>query len=120
MISAGLDTDNLPRALRLILRELRRFCEKPPAAAELRRARDYVIGQIDLGQESTENQMNWVGEQLLGYGKMHDPAWIKRALQRVQPRQIQAVARDFFRPERLNLALVSPLKSATHLEKLLR
>src|SRR6266850_6896786 len=119
VISAGLDTDNLPKTLRLIIRELRRLAEIPPSAAELRRARDYVLGQIDLGQESTENQMNWIGEQLLGYGRVFSPSDVKRRLRQVTPSQIRAVARDFFRPNRLNLALVSPLKSARHLAKAL-
>ncbi len=119
VISAGLDTDNLPRTLRLIRRELRRLAESRPAAAELRRARDYVLGQLELGQESTDNQMNWVGEQLLGFGKIFTPAEIKRRLKAVTPAQITAVARDFFRPERLNLALVSPLKTDRGLAKLL-
>src|SRR5262245_52688487 len=44
VISAGLDTDNVTQALSLILRELRRLTETPPGAAELRRARDYVLG----------------------------------------------------------------------------
>jgi predicted Zn-dependent peptidase len=46
VISAGLDTDNLSKALSLIVRELRRLIESRPDAAELRRARDYVNGQI--------------------------------------------------------------------------
>ncbi|HWI56869.1 MAG TPA: pitrilysin family protein, partial [Bacillota bacterium] len=107
VISAGLDTDNLVKTLRLIMRELRRLVDSPPGAAELGRARDYVLGQIDLGQESTENQMNWVGEQLIGYGRIIPPAEIKRRLSQVTAAEIRAVARDFFRPERLNLALVS-------------
>lgn len=119
VISAGLDTDNLPKTLRLIRRELRRMTEKPPAAGELRRACDYVLGQIDLGQESTENQMNWLGEQLLGYGKIFTPAQIKRRLTQVTAAEIRAAARDFLRPERLNLALVSPLKSDRGLGRLL-
>src|SRR5205085_8346027 len=77
VISAGLDTDNLPKTLKLIARELRRFTESAPSAKELRLARDYVIGQIDLGLESTDNQMNWLGEQLLGYGRIFTPAEIK-------------------------------------------
>jgi len=120
VISAGLDADNLSQTLRLILRELRRLTEASPGAAELRRARDYVIGQIDLGLETTDNQMNWLGEQLLGYGKIFPPAELKRRLREVSAAQIRAVARDFFRPERLNLALVSPLKSARPLAALLR
>jgi predicted Zn-dependent peptidase len=119
VISAGLDTDNLPETLRLILRELRRLRESLPTAAELRRARDFVIGQIDLGLESADNQMNWIGEQWLGYGHINRPVEIKRHLQRVTAAQIRAAARDFFRPERLNLALVSPRKSTQDLMRML-
>ncbi len=120
VISAGLDTDKLPQTLKLIMRELRRLTITPPGAAELRRARDYAIGQLELGLESTENQMMWLGEQLLGYGKVISPAEIKRRLSAVTAHQIRAVARDFFRPERLNLALVSPRKSTADLLRLLK
>jgi len=119
VISAGLDTENLEPTLRLIVREMRRLVDAPPAAAELRRARDYLIGQIDLGLESTDNQMNWLGEQVLGYGKVIPPAEIKRRLTAVRAAEIRAVAREFFQLGRLNLALVSPLKSGARLGKLL-
>ena len=120
VISAGLDAENLAQALGLIVRELRRCVDQPPTAGELRRARDYVIGQLDLGLESTETQMNWLGEQLLGFGRPFAASTIRRGLADVTPGQIRAVARDFFRSERLSLALVSPLKSSNHLRRLLR
>ena len=119
VISAGLDSDNLPKTLRLIVRELRRLTESTAGAAELRRARDFLIGQIDLGLESTDNQMNWLGEQLLGHGRIFRPAEIKRRLSAITAGEIRAVARDFFRADRLNLALVSPLKTAKGLAKIL-
>jgi predicted Zn-dependent peptidase len=102
------------------MRELLRIREATPSAAELRRARDYVIGQIDLSLESTDNQMNWLGEQLLGYGRIFQPGEVKRRLREVTAGEIRAVARDFFRPDRLNLALVSPLKTASRVARLLR
>lgn len=120
VVSAGLDTDNLTKTLRLILRELRRFTETPPGIAELRRARDYILGQIDLGSESTETQMNWLGEQLLGYGRIFELAEVRRRLREITPGQIRAVARDFFLPQRMNLALVSPLKPDRGLFAMLR
>jgi predicted Zn-dependent peptidase len=119
VISAGLDTDNVTKVLQLVLRELRRLREAAPSAAELRRARDYVIGQVDLSLESADNQMNWVGEQLLGYGKILRPAQVKRRLREVTAGEIRAAACDFFRLERLNLALVSPLASDRAVAKLL-
>jgi predicted Zn-dependent peptidase len=118
-ISAGLDTDKLTQALKLIVREIRRCAESPPSAAEMRRARDYLIGQFDLGLEGTENQMTWLGEQLLAYGKVVPVAEAKRRLSEVKPAQVRAAARDFFRSDRINLAVVSPLKSANGLTSLL-
>jgi predicted Zn-dependent peptidase len=120
VISAGLDTDNLTKVLWLVLRELRRLTESRATRAELRRAQDYVLGQIDLGQESTDNQMNWLGEQLLGYGRIYSPAEIKRRLAKVTAEEIHAVARGFFRPERLSLALVSPMKSDRSVRRILK
>jgi predicted Zn-dependent peptidase len=119
-VSAGLDTDKLEQALKLITRELRRCAENVPTAGELRRARDYLIGQFDIGLESTENQMTWLGEQLLAYGKIVSPAESKKRLSKVTAHQVRAVARQFFRPERMNLAVVSPLKDAAGLKELLR
>jgi predicted Zn-dependent peptidase len=119
VISAGLDLDNLEKTLRIILREMRRFTEQTVSAAELRRASDYLAGQIDLSLENSENQMMWAGENWLGYGKIVPPSQVKKRLAEVTATEIRAAARDIFRPERFTLALVSPLKSAAGLDKLL-
>ena len=117
MISAGLDLANLEKTLGIILRELKRLREEPVPAAELRRARDYLVGQLDLSLESTENQMMWVGEQWLGYGKIFAPELVKQRWSQVGPADVRTAAREFLRPEQFNLALVSPLKSARQVEK---
>lgn len=118
-ISAGLDAVNVSQVLKLVVRELYRLRDGLLTAAELRRARDYVIGQLDLSLEGTENQMMWLGEQYLGYSKISPATEIKRRLSAVKASDIRAVARDFFRPERMNLALVSPLNSAHGLKRIL-
>lgn len=119
IISAGLEPDNLHRALKLIVTEMRRLKSTRITPAELRRARDYLIGQIDLSLESTENQMMWLAEQMLGYGKTIAPENIKQRLAEVTASDIQAAACDFLRADRLSLALVSPIKSDKRLEPLL-
>lgn len=118
-ISAGLETDRLEKALKLISRELGKLAEKTPGAGEFRRARDYVIGQLDLSLENTENQMMWLGEQYLGYGKVESPRELKGKLADVTPAQVKAAARDFFQPDRMNLALVSPLKKSEGLSRMI-
>ena len=119
-ISAGLETDKVEETLKLTMGELRRLTTSSVGSGELRRARDYVIGQIDLGLENTENVMMWLGEQFLGYGRIFSPDEIKQRLCDIKASALVAAARDFFRPERLCLALVSPLKKADALRRVLR
>jgi predicted Zn-dependent peptidase len=120
IISAGMDTDQIPRVMKLIMRELKRFTEKPPSAKEMRQTRDFLIGQIDLSLESTENQMMWLGDQLIGYGKIIAPSEIKKRLSQVRPAEVHRVGQAFFQPDRLSLALVSPLKNSRSLSQLAR
>lgn len=119
VISAGLEAGHLHKTLHLIIEELRRLRREAPSVAELRRARDYVFGQIDLSLEGTENQMNWVGEQWLGYGRLFRPDYVKQQLARVSRSDLRTAAHIFFRPERTNLALVSSLKSDRGLASIL-
>jgi predicted Zn-dependent peptidase len=119
VIAAGLDADHLEATLKLILREMKRLAAQLVPASEMRRARDYLLGQLDLSLENSENQMMWAGEQWLGYGKIMRPEEFKRRLSAVTAGQVRAAAREFFRPDRYNLALISPLKSAAGLEKIL-
>ena len=119
VISAGLDTGHVHETLRLVLREMKRLAAQLVPASELRRARDYLLGQLDLSLENSENQMMWAGEQWLGYGKIMRPDEFKRRLSAVTASQVRAVARELFRPDRYNLALISPLKTDAGLEKIL-
>ena len=109
-ISAGLDNDNLSKALDLIRHELRRCTSTLPTVKELRQARDYLIGQLDLTLENTENHMMWLGDHLLGYGKVHSRDDIAKRVSAVTAAQVRAVGREFLKPERLSVAMVSPLK----------
>lgn len=118
-ITGGFDTSKVHQGLKLIGREMKRLKEKTPSVAELRRAREYVLGQLQLSMESTSNQMMWMGEQLLAYGQVIPMNEVETRLQEVKPRHIRAAAQQFFRPERLSLALVSPLRTERGLGKYL-
>jgi predicted Zn-dependent peptidase len=119
VISAGLDDAHLEKALRLILREARRLVDRAPDKAELDRARDYAIGQADLSLEGSEPMMMWLGEQVLGHGRIIPLEETRSRLAAVQPAEIRRVAADFLQPSRLSLALVSPRRSERGLDRLL-
>ncbi|HVM60359.1 MAG TPA: pitrilysin family protein [Verrucomicrobiae bacterium] len=119
LISAGLDTKRLHRALALILVELRKAAKQPPSAVELQRAKDYAIGQMRLGLESTANRMMWIGEHLLAYGSIQLPEEVEKRIAAVTPEEVQATASDLFRNNRLSVAVISPSKDERGINALL-
>jgi predicted Zn-dependent peptidase len=119
LISAGLDTKRLHRALALILAELRKISKQPPSAVELQRGKDYAIGQMRLGLESTANRMMWIGEHLLAYGTIQSPAEVEQQIAAVTTADVQATATDLFRNNRLNVAVITPSKDERGINALL-
>src|SRR5882724_12003412 len=119
LVSAGLDTKRLHRALALILAEMRKIARQPPSAVELQRAKDYAIGQMRLGLESTANRMMWLGEHLLAYGSIQTPAEVEKRIIGVTAEDVQRVAADLFRDNRLNVAVVTPSKNERAVSSLL-
>ena len=119
LISAGLDTKRLSRALALILSEMRKISRQPPSSIELRHAKDYAIGQMRLGLESTANRMMWLGEHLLAYGSVQMPEEVERKIEAVTTDEVQKAAADLFRDSRLNVAVITPSKDEQAVHSLL-
>jgi predicted Zn-dependent peptidase len=119
VISAGLDPSEVERTVNLVVAELLRLTRRAPAKGEFERARDYVLGQMDLQLENTEHHMMSLGEQWLSYGQLADPAEARQRISAVRPSELVPLARAFLTPERLAVAVVTPQRRAYRLEPLL-
>jgi predicted Zn-dependent peptidase len=115
-IYAGLDHGKLERSVKMILRELEQICHRAPTRGELQKAKDYAMGQILMGLESTTNQMMWIGESVLGYGAVHDPATVEARIEAVQPEEVQRCACHCLHKGRLGMALVGPKHEKARIE----
>jgi predicted Zn-dependent peptidase len=113
-VSAGIETEKVEVAIKLIMKEMRRFTTTLATQSELKRARDYLVGQLELYLENTANQLAWTAEHILSYKRIFTASEINLCLREVRPSQIRDAARDFFRPERMSLALVGPIKGSKH------
>lgn len=119
-VVAGLENAKAARALRMTLRTVQALAKKGPSAAELRRAQDYVIGQMYLSLEGTTNQMMWAGEGMIGYGSVLDPREAERRVLRVTPEAVRRVAAHVLRPGNLAVAAVGPAVDAAEIAGILR
>jgi predicted Zn-dependent peptidase len=103
---AGLDVDNVPRALELVAACLRDFTRKPVTRDLLGQALAYTVGQNRLSLEGSLSQMMWIGESLLSYQTIVEPAETFRRLGQVTAEEVREVAQNLFRPEGTAIAFI--------------
>jgi predicted Zn-dependent peptidase len=108
VISAGLDRKRRVKAVELITGQLAIFREQPVSASELRRARDYIIGQIRLGLESTRNQMMWIGDNIMGHGKFIPPEDVIKAVSAVTADDIRTLAISILKRPLISFSMIAP------------
>lgn len=107
-IYCALDPEHLSRALEVIADTLAQLRRELPDAHSLEESKAYTIGQSRIALESTSAQMTWVGEAVMAYGRLLDPANSQKRLQAVSCEDIRQVAAELFSPERLVIAAVGP------------
>lgn len=120
VVNAGMEPGKIEPALGLVIREMRTLATRRVSARELDQARDYVLGQMDLALEGTENCMMALGEEWLGAGRVMDPGEFRQHLTSVTAENIRAVASEYFRRGSLNLAIVGEGPRKNVLESILR
>jgi predicted Zn-dependent peptidase len=115
-INAGVENSKTTQALKLSLQTVRNLARRAPTLKELRRAKEYTAGQIHLGLESTDNQMMWLGEGLLGHNRVLNPDKLIRQIEAVTPEEVRAAAALLVHNERINVAVVSPTAEVEEIE----
>jgi len=110
-ISVGVEPKKAKLAIRVVMRELKRLKKKLVSPGELKRAKEYYIGQFNLGLEDTLDHMLWVGERCLFNDELPNHRLIMQQIQSVTVDDVQRLANKIFRTRNLNLSLIGPYQS---------
>jgi predicted Zn-dependent peptidase len=119
-VYAGVDPDDLPRALTAILAELGRIRDERVPEAELGKARAYVSGRLELRLEDTRHMCSWLGSQEALHDRVLTPDEALDSLAAVTAEQVQDLAGRLIRDEALSLSVISPRAAERTLERALR
>ena len=106
-IGAGLDGAKKELALKTIDRELKRICEKRVGPAELRRTKEFLVGNFRLSHESVRSKMFFYGATMLSFGRLVTPSEQVDGIAAVSAADVQNVARDILAPANRSLSTVT-------------
>src|SRR5258708_4276113 len=108
-VYAGTSVDKTGKGLQLTLQELRRLKEETVSEVELKRAKDQVKSNMVIGLESSGSRMANLARQQMYFGRFFGVDEIIEEVEAVTSAEIQALARQLFRPETMALTLLGNL-----------
>lgn len=120
VVSAGVDNKKLVKAIEVILNELGRMKVDPVSADELKRAKEYYKGQLLFALEDTMSHMLWLGEKIVSGEKDFSVKSILKNIEKIKPQDLIRVSREILREDKMNLAVIGPVKDEKDVREALR
>ena len=110
-VTAGLDASKADAARATIDRELARITTTRVGAEELRRTKEFLIGNFRLSHEKMTSKLFFYGQTMLAFGRLVSPTEQIAGIRAVTATDVRDVAREIFRPENRSVSWVLPKRN---------
>ncbi|MFA5099053.1 MAG: pitrilysin family protein [Candidatus Paceibacterota bacterium] len=119
-VSAGVDNNKVSEVVKAVVGEFERLAKEPVNKEELQRVKDHYVGNLIMALETSDQLAAFYGGQEVIVGKTVSPEETMKKIQAVKAEEISAVAKDIFKNNKLNLALIGPFKEKPRFEQILK
>jgi predicted Zn-dependent peptidase len=116
---AGVKIEKLSEAIKVTLGEMEKLAAKKIGQKELNKVKEMLKGHLILSLEDSQNVAQRGATQLILEGKVRTPAQALAEIDKVSAGDVQQVACDLFRREKINLTIVGPYKKEKDFLKLI-
>jgi predicted Zn-dependent peptidase len=116
---AGVDIKRIDDAVRTIAAEFGRIADEAVDSDELEKARNYAKGRLVLSLEDPKGMIVFGLRGEVLEGRIREPDEVLAGYDAVTAADVQRVAQELIREERLNLALLGPFDDEDRFAKLL-
>ena len=110
-VTAGLDASKADAARATIDRELARITTTRVGAEELRRTKEFLVGNFRLSHEKMTSKLFFYGQTMLAFGRLVSPTEQIAGIRAVTATDVRDVAREIFRPENRSVSWVLPKRN---------
>jgi predicted Zn-dependent peptidase len=119
-VQAGVEHGKLNKTVETILAEFRKIKRVKVSPAELAKAKSYIKGTMTLGLETSDEVASNAASSLVSIGRVRQLEEVLKGVDKVSAADIERVANDILRTEKLNLAVIGPHAQKEKLLSLLR
>ncbi|MDK2949079.1 MAG: hypothetical protein PWQ56_244 [Patescibacteria group bacterium] len=108
---AGVDNKKLDKVIETILKEYKKLTKTKVSDVELKKAKECIKGKVILKMEASDEQASFYGMQELLKNDIISIEDMFKKIDNVSPEDIISVAKDIFKNDKLNMALIGPFKN---------
>jgi predicted Zn-dependent peptidase len=119
-ISAGVSNDRVVEVIQEILKECKKLCIELVTPTELSKVKSLIIGNTKLSFEATDDIANYFGRQEILKKEMKTIEERAKEIEKISSKDIKRVAREVFKNNLLNLAIIGPFKDKAKFSKILK
>lgn len=119
-ISAGVNNARCEEVLKEILKECDRLSKDSVSENELNKVKSFIIGNMKMSLEASDDIANFYGSQELMRGEMKTLEEKIKDINKVTATDIKKMAQKIFQTKHLNLAIIGPYKDKVQFEKILK
>ena len=117
---AGANNEKALEAVETIMNEYKKLKTEFVPEDELRKVKDMIKGRLAISLEQSDEVAGYFAEQELLENKILTPEQKLERIEAVTVQDIQDVANELFVNEKLNLALIGPIKDESKVKELLK
>lgn len=118
-VSTGVDRERVGEVIKAVILEFRKLKEDTVPPDELKKAKDYIIGNMLLGLETSDAVAEFFGYQEILKREVNTPSDQAKKINMVSAEEIKEVANVVFENKNLNLAIIGSFKSGKDFKNLL-
>jgi predicted Zn-dependent peptidase len=108
VISFGTETSQMKKSISLVKEELRKLREEPLGIKQLAAAKEQLLGQIALAEESNISFMMMMARNLLDLGKVTTLDEVFERVKNTTPARLQEISNEMFSEKKLSYLIMEP------------
>lgn len=104
-IYLGTDKGYVDKTIDLVYKELGKLRDQKLGVLQLKRAKQQILGQIAIANESNANEMLSIGKTYLNYGKVDSMEMVYKKVESISSNDLIEVANEVFSPDQLSMLI---------------
>ncbi|OHA91491.1 MAG: hypothetical protein A2832_00575 [Candidatus Zambryskibacteria bacterium RIFCSPHIGHO2_01_FULL_44_22b] len=118
-ISTGIEAKRAEEVVKALLEECEKLRDSLVPEEELNKAKEHFIGQMYMHLETSDSMAEFYADEVITAKELKTPIELEKEARQVTAEDIRRVAREIFKNDNLNLAIVGNISNVNGLKKVL-